>query len=114
MKNWLLILAGLFLFAGLSAAQVTTSAGGWTVTAADGDSHCVFVGPQIVDSGTITCFHGKLEELFTHWHVSIGTSVTGSFVGRLHTISWTLTHVSDGIFTWSISLDGGPPITGTF
>ena len=120
MKKLLYSLALGALLAGMSFADgVTTSGGGFTVTAAEGDSHCVFTAPHLGDSGTITCYRGRVEEYFAHWHASLGTSVSGSFNDPLHTISWVLEHTGpgDGLvgsYTWKISLDGGPPIIGTF
>jgi len=110
-------LLALALFAGIVAAQdptLTVTNGGFTVKAPDGDSSCVFTAPRFTDTGTITCFRGKTEELFTHWHASIGTGVSGAFSIPLHVIAWTLTHVGAGVFSWSISLDGGAPLTGIF
>ena len=122
LKQAFLGLALLLVSAVLAPAQsvnnVTVPGSRFTVTAAAGDSQCVFTGPNIVDSGTITCAQGKVIVLFTLWHAALTKSSSGSWDFPEHTISWVLTHVSAGStnksFTWSISIDGGPAQTGTF
>jgi len=119
MKRLFILFALLTVCAGLSLAQgITTSGGGFTITAAVGDAQCVFTGPHIIDSGTITCLAGRVQVLFTLWHVAVGHSISGMWNFPRHAIAWTLTHLSPGSnvgsFGWSISIDGGPPQTGTF
>ena len=109
------VFVALFLFSAIGAAQsVIVTSGGQVVTVHAGDSKCVFQGPVVIDSETITCFRGTTEVLFVKLRPGLSHLLTGSYDFPLHVVGWTLSQPTQGTFTWQVSVDGATVGAGTF
>jgi hypothetical protein len=116
MKKLILgVFSGLFLFTAIGAAQsVTVTSGGNVVTVSAGDSKCIFEGPSVIDSDTITCFRGTTEVLFLKVHPGVTLPVTGSYAFPKHVVGWILSQPTQNTFTWQATVDGATVGAGTF
>jgi hypothetical protein len=123
LKHLFILVAALGLLLGIAVAQGPKPPSGivtdspTSVRAVDGDDTCEFIAPTTTDSATIECWVGFVDpadlKLTSSVFLKLNDPVSGSFTSNFHTISWTLerTHVNPANFAFSISLDGGVPVT---